>query len=532
MFEYIGYIRVSTVKQGTQGVSLQEQRSGIIRYADQRRYQVGLWLDERETAAKQGRPMFNQAVKLLRQKKYKGIILHKLDRGARNLEDWVEIGKLADQGIEVHFVNESLDLQSRGGRLAADIQAVVATDYIRNLREETRKGFYGRLKQGLYPLQAPLGYKDEGKGKPKTIDPVKGPLIKRAFELYSTAEHSLESLENEMYRLGLRNRNGGRVGRTGFSTILNNPFYIGLIHLWKTDERFDGIHEPLIKKSLYDRVQLVLQGKLSSQGQRHAFMFRRYLSCATCNYSLVGELQKGHVYYRCHSKQCSATSLREDFVEAAVSDFVQRIRLNDDETAYLRERVLKLREHWADRRNEEINSVNLRLGQIKERLNRLTDAFLDQTIEKSMFEERKAILLSDQKSLQENLSNLTSGTVGDRTILEKFLEPLGNAWLSYSMALPAEKREIVQILTSNSEVRQKELCLKPQIPFGEIAKRSEMPSCGLQRDIPRTWEPLLERLIALQEAGQLPDLSQVFSCRRRDQDTKDEDETKGLRLAA
>lgn len=101
----------------------------------------------------------------LRGGKAKGIILHKLDRGARNLRDWAAIGELSDQGVEIHFVNESLDLQSRGGRLSADIQAVVAADYIRNLREETRKGFYGRLKQGLYPLRAPLGYLDQGKGK-------------------------------------------------------------------------------------------------------------------------------------------------------------------------------------------------------------------------------------------------------------------------------------------------------------------------------------------------------------------------------
>jgi len=82
-----------------------------------------------ETAAKQGRPVFNQALKLLRNGKAKGIILHKLDRGARNLRDWAAIGELSDQGVEIHFANESLDLQSRGGRLAADIQAVVAADY-------------------------------------------------------------------------------------------------------------------------------------------------------------------------------------------------------------------------------------------------------------------------------------------------------------------------------------------------------------------------------------------------------------------
>jgi len=40
----------------------------------------------------------------------------------------------------------------------------VAADFIRNLREETKKGFYGRLKQGLYPIGASIGYVDHGKG--------------------------------------------------------------------------------------------------------------------------------------------------------------------------------------------------------------------------------------------------------------------------------------------------------------------------------------------------------------------------------
>ena len=98
-------------------------------------------------------------------------------------------------GIELHFAHESIDLSSRGGRLSADIQAVVAADYIRNLRDEVRKGFYGRLKQGLYPLHAPLGYVDNGGGQVKTIDPLRGPLVVQAFELYSTGQWSLSTCE-------------------------------------------------------------------------------------------------------------------------------------------------------------------------------------------------------------------------------------------------------------------------------------------------------------------------------------------------
>jgi site-specific DNA recombinase len=198
---YIGYIRVSTVKQGTKGVSLQEQRDAILRYAERNNFAISTWFEEMETAAKQGRPIFARALKLLRTGKVRGMILHKLDRGARNLRDWAAIGELSDQGAEIHFVTESLDLQSRGGRLSADIQAVVAADYIRNLREETRKGFYGRLKQGLYPLRAPIGYLDQGKGKPKTIDPVMGPIVRKAFELYSSGRYSFESLGEELHAL-------------------------------------------------------------------------------------------------------------------------------------------------------------------------------------------------------------------------------------------------------------------------------------------------------------------------------------------
>src|SRR5256885_4852920 len=114
-------------------------------------------------------------LKLLQASKADGVIIHKIDRSARNLKDWANLGELIDRGVEVHFANESLDLQSRGGRLSADIQAVVAADYIRNLREETRKGFYGRLKQGILPLPAPAGYVDQGAGKPNMPDPARAP---------------------------------------------------------------------------------------------------------------------------------------------------------------------------------------------------------------------------------------------------------------------------------------------------------------------------------------------------------------------
>lgn len=143
------YIRVSTTKQGEHGVSLQEQRAAIERYALQHGVEIAEWFEEIQTAAKRGRPVFARMLRLLQHGKAQGVVIHKIDRSARNLKDWADLGELIDRGIQVHLAAESLDLHSRGGRLSADIQAVVAADFIRNLREETRKGFYGRLRQGL-----------------------------------------------------------------------------------------------------------------------------------------------------------------------------------------------------------------------------------------------------------------------------------------------------------------------------------------------------------------------------------------------
>ena len=139
MQSYIAYLRVSTTRQGSTGVSLDEQRLAIRHYATLHNLTITRWYTEIHSASRR-RPIFDELIQSLRSGKTKGLLVHKIDRGARSLGDWARLGELIDQGVDVHFVHDDLDLRSRGGRLAADIQAVIATDYTRNLREETLKG--------------------------------------------------------------------------------------------------------------------------------------------------------------------------------------------------------------------------------------------------------------------------------------------------------------------------------------------------------------------------------------------------------
>ena len=496
MKTYFGYIRVSTTKQGQLGVSLQEQRDAIVRYASSRGMTLSDWFEEQETAAKRGRPTFNRMLKQLRDGKASGVIIHKIDRSARNLKDWAELGEMIDAGIEVHFSNESLDLTSVSGRLSADIQAVVAAGYIRNLREETKKGLYGRLKQGLYPWQAPLGYLDQGKGKAKTLDPEKAPLVRRAFELYATASYDLKKLRKELNLLGLRNHRGGKLSINGVSKILRNPFYIGMIKVESSGQVFNGIHEPLISTALFDRVQAILDGKLNARTKKHDFLFRRFLTCKHCGRSLIGEIQKGNVYYRCHTKGCPTTSIREDVIDEQIQSDLSPIQLDDDEFAELKEALGDLEARWDDNRREMLTSLELTRSKLQERMNRLTDAFLDQVIDKEAFEERRTALIKEMREIEERMAQSGDDPVGQVDAVAKFLEQAKSLKSAYVLAKPYAKRDFLNDATSNRLVDEKSVEIQWNPPYEALANRRNLECCDHLRDRPRTPCWLLEKLIA------------------------------------
>lgn len=478
------YIRVSTVKQGSEGSSLAEQRTAIETFAARHGIVIAEWFEEMETAAKRGQPQFARLTALLREGKANGVILHKIDRGARNLKDWADLGELIDAGVEIHLAHEGLDMATRGGRLAADIQAVVAADYIRNLRDEVKKGFYGRLKQGLYPLPAPRGYLNNGKAKPKTIDPLTGPIVRHAFERYATCTISLEYLRHELAGMGLTSAGRNPLGYEALSLMLRNPFYVGIIRLRSTGEVFEGIHQPLIDKATFDRVQAIMNGRLYPRVQKHRPQFRRFLRCSACNRSLTGEIQKGRIYYRCHNRACRGVSLTETEVDTFVCTELASLALSPEDLGDLRDVFSSLVETEKARGAAKIEHLERNLGQVAHRLERLTDALLDEIIDAATYNERKAGLLYEKKQLEARASERTGSTFW-RNVAERF-ELAITAQQSYLSGNSDEKRELLKIFSSNLIVSGKTLYFPMHFPFDEMRNWSVSRDGALPQGAVRT----------------------------------------------
>jgi site-specific DNA recombinase len=497
MKEFFSYVRVSTARQGEEGVSLQQQKEANERCAARCGVKIIEMFEEQETAAKRGRPIFSKMLRLLKAGKASGVIIHKIDRSARNLRDWADLGELIDGGIEVYFANESLDLRSRGGRLAADIQAVVASDFIRNLREETKKGFYGRLKQGLLPMPAPLGYLNVGKGELKIIDPTKAPLVRKAFELYATAEFSLDQLVKEMHRRGLRSRKGRKVGRNSMSLLLNRPYYVGEIEIKKTGERFLGGHEPIVAPALFERVQEILVGKYPKRLKVHDFTFRRLFSCASCNYSLIGETHKGYIYYRCHTKGCPRAQAKETDIDDALEEMFLPLQFMDEEKQDWREQLKEMGHDFENSKRQMEDTLRADLQKVKIQSERLLEAYLDGVLEKEIFEQKKIALAIKCREIEKQLSN--PGPFTDQRIrsLEDFLELAGNAYLLYKKASKEKKRELVENLTSNRWVKQKSIGITLNPAALAVAGRPQYADGSPSRDTTRKKRRFLLKLIDL-----------------------------------
>ena len=507
MKQCFGYVRVSSQKQG-EGVSLEAQKDAIQQFSSQNSITISKWFEETQTAAKKGRPIFTVMTKALQHGKADGVVMHKIDRSARNFFDWAKVGELADAGVEIHFATESLDFQSRGGRLTANIQMAVAEDYVRNLKAEIYKGQRGQLERGYYPFKAPVGYFNNGKHQLKTLDPVKAPLVKLAFELYASGQYSLHSLRSELAKRGLSKLSGQPISKGCLEKFLGNPFYTGLIRIQRTGETFQGIHEPLISADLFEQVANVRAGKCGKKNTKHNHLYRGLFQCALCDRSMIPEKQKEYVYYRCQYPSCPRNCVREEHLEQAILSELSRVKINDGIKKAIMEKLAESDQKLMQQHS--VNTHQMQMDNIAKRLEQLEDAAIDRIIDTETFHARKEKLLLERKKLEDIQSENTKNIITP-AVMENFLERLKSLANHYKNARPADKREIIEITISNRRVHDKKIYLEPSIWLRTAQKSLSVFYCAQSRTTSRTCHPNTDEAVEkLMEIAGGPEVQRLF----------------------
>lgn len=295
---YIIYCRKSTDTEDRQVASLESQEKELLELAAKHGLHVVKILRESKSAKAEGRPVFASLLSMIQRGRADAILCWKLDRLARNMADGGRVIDLLQRSVikeirthdEIHRPSDNV--------LMIAVQLGMANQYIRDLSENVKRGIRTKLEHGVWHNTAPLGYQNDKTKKTIVLDPAAAPLIPVIFELYASGNYNLRTLTKTMYEKGLRTKAGRNVDKTGIRRILQNPFYYGM--MMSRGVAYEGKHEPLISKELFDRANDVLSGKHQSKRQTHMFPLRGFLKCAVCGCGYTATLQKGkYVYYYC-----------------------------------------------------------------------------------------------------------------------------------------------------------------------------------------------------------------------------------------
>lgn len=125
--DVIGYLRVSTREQADSGLGLDAQRRAITDEAERRGWTVHWCVDDGYTARNANRPGLQEALRLLKRKQARALVIAKLDRLSRSLHDFTGTVQVARrQRWALVSLDPAVDMTTPNGRLVANILASVA----------------------------------------------------------------------------------------------------------------------------------------------------------------------------------------------------------------------------------------------------------------------------------------------------------------------------------------------------------------------------------------------------------------------
>lgn len=156
--KYALYARVSTKEQTTENQTLR-----LVDYAKSHNWEYDIF--EETESTRKTRPVKQEMLKLLREGKYQGIVVYKLDRFARSSTELImDVSELVKKGIAFISLSESLDFNTATGQLHFHILSAFANFERELVRERTIEGLNRALHQGKI-LGRPKGSKDKKQRK-------------------------------------------------------------------------------------------------------------------------------------------------------------------------------------------------------------------------------------------------------------------------------------------------------------------------------------------------------------------------------
>ena len=487
--KFVIYARKSTESEDRQALSIQSQIIEMKEIAKRDHIQIVDILQESKTAKKPGRPIFNEMIKRFEKGKYDGILCWKIDRLARNPVDEGTIKWMLQNSTIKQIKTFDRDYNPEDNVVIASIEFSMASQYIRDLSRNVKRGQAEKIRRGEYPATPPIGYLLDYKTKKIFIDDERWQFVKDAFKLYATHEYSLPKLADKLFADGFRSRNGKKVWANQIYNILKNPIYYGWFR-WK-EQIYKGIHAPIVSKALFDEVQETFKPKQHIVERNiHNFLFRGHLICGECGLGITAELRnkkkynKKYTYYRCTKSRgtdkCSQKYLREEELIKEIDKQLAKLKINEDILdLMIGASKAESRREWNDARGVQKKYQEL-LNSNKLRQDSLIEKFIDDAIPKDIYNKKLAELRNEEATLENNLSESKENFHNVYDVIERAATFTQNAKKIFSEGDPETKKEVLSIISSDITIKDRKIVsFRLAQPFNWIVESAKIEQGGI-----------------------------------------------------
>ena len=399
------YPRVSTDDQVREGFSLDEQEKEMKKLCMYKNYQIyKVYREEGVSAKNMNRPKFQEMIQDLKDGKINRIIVYKLDRLTRSIQDLEVICKLIEKyHCSLDSVSEEINTDTATGVFFIRMTTILAQLEIERTSERTKFGLKGAAKNGHFCGKAPIGYRKIN--KELVIDDLESEVVKEIFDDYVNGL-SVCTITKKLNNKNALNRNWRT---TTIDRMLSNYIYCGDYLYGKRAKNMKPIHledicPAIIDKETFKMVQTQKERNLKNYTRKHTYVYMQKIVCSRCNKIMGGSSTTSRnkptqIYYKCN---CCNTRINEKKIEKPLMLF-----LNDMLDYYL-----LIDNNFKSFFNEdlsiEINKYNKMLDKCNKKLKKIKEAYLDDLIDKDEFITEEKTIKSQINDLEFKLNHLNN----------------------------------------------------------------------------------------------------------------------------
>jgi site-specific DNA recombinase len=283
------YTRISTDEEN-QPTSLHSQRERLEAFCQaQESWRIVAHQEDRASGTKLDRPGLQAALDLARDGAIDLLLVYRVDRLSRKVRQLAQLAEELDTyEVVLRSATEPFDTGSAAGRMMLQMLAVFAEFEHATIVDRVSAGIERRAKEGRwFAGRPPFGYVFSDELRTLVPDPVKAPVVRRIFDLYTRKRLGTIAIANQLREEEAPAPAAGW-GHPAVHWMISNPTYVGKIR-WR-DRLFDGVHEPLIDEVTFQRAQAILRERGEDISRRRGnasdFLFSGVVRCASCGKGL------------------------------------------------------------------------------------------------------------------------------------------------------------------------------------------------------------------------------------------------------